>query len=83
MKITIDIDVTPEEARRFLGLPDVEKIQMQLLENAQQYLKDQGEANYGEFVASAMQPMLAYQDWVSRMMSAAAGQRGDGNPKKD
>lgn len=23
MKITVDIDCTPEEARRFLGLPDV------------------------------------------------------------
>jgi hypothetical protein len=25
MKVTIDIDCTPEEARRFLGLPDLEK----------------------------------------------------------
>lgn len=26
MKITIDIDCTPDEARRFLGLPDVDKV---------------------------------------------------------
>ena len=25
MKVTIDIDCTPEEARRFLGLPDPDK----------------------------------------------------------
>jgi len=25
MKVTIDIDCTPEEARRFLGLPDLDK----------------------------------------------------------
>lgn len=27
MKVTIDIDCTPEEARRFLGLPDIAAIQ--------------------------------------------------------
>ncbi len=31
MKITIDVDCTPEEARRFLGLPDVGPMQDQLL----------------------------------------------------
>lgn len=25
MKVTVDVDCTPEEARRFLGLPDVSK----------------------------------------------------------
>ncbi len=27
MKVTVDIDCTPEEARRFLGLPDVAPLQ--------------------------------------------------------
>ena len=27
MKINVDIDCTPQEARTFLGLPDVEKMQ--------------------------------------------------------
>jgi len=27
MKVTIDIDCTPEEARTFLGLPDIKPIQ--------------------------------------------------------
>ena len=26
MKVTVEFDCTPEEARRFMGLPDVEKI---------------------------------------------------------
>ncbi|MGO8866321.1 MAG: DUF6489 family protein [Alphaproteobacteria bacterium] len=31
MKITIDIDCTPQEARSFLGLPDLEPLQTALL----------------------------------------------------
>ncbi len=32
MKITIDIDCTPQEARQFLGLPDVEALQQALID---------------------------------------------------
>ncbi len=35
MKITIDIDCTPEEARTFLGLPDVKPFQDAMLEEMQ------------------------------------------------
>jgi hypothetical protein len=31
MKITIDVDCTPEEARAFLGLPDVGPLQARML----------------------------------------------------
>jgi len=73
MKITVDVDITPEELRRFLGLPNVEKIQEQLLKNAQNYLKESGDAPYGEFVAQAMQPMMAYQQWLSGLMNGSTG----------
>lgn len=26
MKVTVEVDCTPEEARRFMGLPDVDKV---------------------------------------------------------
>lgn len=32
MKITVDVDCTPEEARRFLGLPDVTSLNAHLIE---------------------------------------------------
>jgi hypothetical protein len=35
MKVTIDIDCTPDEARRFLGLPDVAPMQAALLAEVQ------------------------------------------------
>ena len=35
MKISIDIDCTPDEARRFLGLPDVAPVQQALMDEIQ------------------------------------------------
>tara|TARA_R110000868_G_scaffold80384_1_gene228361 strand:- start:3990 stop:4274 length:285 start_codon:yes stop_codon:yes gene_type:complete len=31
MKVTIDVDLSPEEARRLMGLPDLEAMQQRLL----------------------------------------------------
>lgn len=35
MKVTIDIDCTPEEARSFLGLPDVKPMQDWMMQEMQ------------------------------------------------
>lgn len=40
MKIHIEVDCTPEEARRFLGLPDVGPMQATLLEMLQERLTE-------------------------------------------
>lgn len=32
MKVSIDVDLSPEEARRLMGLPDLEPMQQRLLE---------------------------------------------------
>jgi Family of unknown function (DUF6489) len=36
MKVTVEVDCTPEEARRFLGLPVVVPIQQAIMEKLQQ-----------------------------------------------
>lgn len=38
MKVTIDVDLTPEEARRLMGLPDLEPMQQRLLEQLEKQL---------------------------------------------
>ncbi|MGH7036572.1 MAG: DUF6489 family protein [Stellaceae bacterium] len=38
MKITVDIDCTPEEVRAFFGLPEVKPIQEKLLKEMQERL---------------------------------------------
>lgn len=82
MKINIEIDMTPEEARQFLGLPNVEKLQQQLIKNAEQYLNEGGASQYSELISTAMQPMLAYQQWLTRMMSGGTA-GGTKDSKKD
>lgn len=55
MKFTIDIDCTPEEARRFLGLPDVQPMQTALMEEVQSHLMHN---------LSAMDPETLFKTWL-------------------
>jgi len=55
MKITIDIDCTPEEARTFLGLPDVRPMQEEMMKELTQRMR-QG--------LSAMDPETMLKTWV-------------------
>jgi hypothetical protein len=55
MKITVDIDCTPEEMRAFFGLPDVKAMQEALLKEVQQRL----EANI-----RAMDPETMFKTWL-------------------
>lgn len=41
MKVTIDIDCTPQEARQFFGLPDVAPMQKAMMEQLQKQMEDQ------------------------------------------
>ena len=55
MKITFDIDCTPEEARSFLGLPDVKPMQ----ENMMKEIEDRMKANM-----ASMDPETMVQTWM-------------------
>ena len=55
MKITIDIDCTPEEARAFLGLPDVKPMQDRLMDD----LGDRMAASL-----KAMEPAEMLKTWL-------------------
>ena len=88
MKISVDVDITPEELRRFLGLPNVEKIQTELVKNAQKYLKETSQSQYQDLVSSALQPMMAYQTWLQKMMTGDTAtpsrtEKSDNTPEKD
>ncbi len=56
MKITIDIDCTPQEARAFLGLPDVEPMQEALLAQMQERLAQHLKAIEPDALMSAWLP---------------------------
>lgn len=55
MKLTIDIDCTAQEAREFLGLPDVRDMQARLLKD----LEDRLKANI-----AAVEPEALMKQWL-------------------
>ncbi len=56
MKVSIDIDCTPEEARIFLGLPDVGPLQAEVLERLRQRFFEQLETMDPEAMMKAWMP---------------------------
>ena len=57
MKITIDVDCTPEEARAFLGLPDVAPMQRALMEEIGKRMSTGLEAMDAETLMKTWMPM--------------------------
>jgi hypothetical protein len=55
MKIKLDIDCTPEEARAFLGLPDVQPMQAELMKEIQARLST---------AVRAADPELMLKSWL-------------------
>ena len=56
MKVNIEIECTPEEARSFMGLPDVSTLNNQLVEEMSKRMS----ANVG-----AMEPEALMKNWMS------------------
>ena len=57
MKMNIEIDCTPEEARRFMGLPDVTKANEIYVDNVAQAMKGATNLEQLETFAKQMAPM--------------------------
>lgn len=81
MKISVEIDMTPEELRRFLGLPNVEGLQEEMVKMAQKQMQESGQNMFNDLLTGAVQPMMAYQQWLQRMMLGdnKAGAKPDTN----
>ena len=65
MKITIDIDCTPEEARAFLGLPDVSAAQQAYVDEFQRRMMEALGAMDPADMAKAWMPegMPGWEQW--------------------
>lgn len=77
MKITIDIDCTPDEARTFLGLPDVKPMQEWMLREMQErFAASIGSMGMDEMLKIWMPAGLTgldqMREFYSRMAGAAA-----------
>lgn len=82
MKITIDIDCTPEEARTFLGLPDVQPMQKALMQQMQDQMSQNLAAMDPEKMMKTWLPLgLENMEQLQRMFwsQLSGGNRGGGS----
>jgi hypothetical protein len=85
MKINIEIDCSPDEARRFMGLPDVEKANAVYIDTIAKAMKGVSNADQLEQYAKQLAPMgqMGLKIFQNFMEGASkAGTVGDA-PKGD
>jgi hypothetical protein len=72
MNIKIDIDVTPDEMRKLMGLPDVETFQNQLMEDIRERI-NQGVDGYDplKLFQPYLNSSLAGMDMIQRMFAGS------------
>lgn len=84
MKVNIEIDCTPEEARSFMGLPDVSKANSVYVDTMAKAMKGVSNPDQLQELAKTMAPMgqvglKMFQNFVEGSMAASAMR----NAKKD
>ena len=57
MKVTIEMDMTPQEARAFMGLPDVAPLQTKMLDEMQERMRAAFDAGDPEGMMKAWMPL--------------------------
>ncbi len=86
MKMNIEIDCTPEEARRFMGLPDVTKANEIYVDNVAQAMKGVTNLDQLESFAKQVAPMgqMGLKMFQTFMEGAAANSmHGTSKKSKD
>lgn len=75
MKVTVEIDCTPDEARRFLGLPDVAPMQDAVLAKLQERILGAVDTAAPEALLKAWMPLAPdqMQHAFARLFGAFAG----------
>ncbi|HLJ53058.1 MAG TPA: DUF6489 family protein [Rhizomicrobium sp.] len=78
MKMHIEIDMTPDEARKFLGLPDVTKLQDKMLAEIEKRMKAAVDVNDPEAMLKAWMPLggKAFEQFQRLMFDSAARASG-------
>ena len=84
MKITVDIDCTPEEARTFFGLPDVQPMQTAKMTQMQAQMESQqDQLDPTEIMNTWMTPGIEGFGQIQKAMWAAATSGKPAEPGKD
>ena len=79
MKVTIEIDCTPDEARQFFGLPDVKPLQAAVMARMEAGLNEAADRFSPEtLLRSWMSSMPQGQDQLRDLFGRFFGPMGDG-----
>jgi len=73
MKIKVEIDCTPQEARSFFGLPDLEPIHEAMADQMKERMEAAAAAMEPEALMKAWMPGGAGYDQMQEMFTAAMG----------
>lgn len=84
MKVNIEIDCSPDEARRFMGLPDVEKANAVYVDAFAKAMQGAGNIDQMQEYAKQLAPMgqmglKMFQNFVDGARKASAERSDDGN----
>jgi hypothetical protein len=74
MKVTIEMDMTPQEARAFMGLPDVAPLQQAMAEEIKERMRAAFDAGDPEGMMKAWMPLggaEAFQKFQKLMWDSA------------
>ncbi len=82
MKVKIDIDCTPEEARQFLGLPDVKPMQDAVMKEIENRMMTNLQAMDPETMFKTWLP-AGIQGWEQMQRMFWSQMTGGDDPKKD
>jgi hypothetical protein len=82
MKINVEVEMTPEEARRLMGLPDLSALQAEMLEEMRRRMKGGMEALDPQALLRAWMPSGAQgiEEFQKFLWDSAA--RATGQPEK-
>jgi hypothetical protein len=82
MKVNIEMDMTPQEARAFMGLPDVAPLQQKMMEEMQARMKAAFDTGDPEAMMQAWMPLggaKAFEQFQNFLWDSARGIAGKGN----
>ena len=80
MNMTVEIDCTPEEARRFMGLPDVEKVNTAYIDAVSSAMKGVSSTEQLENYARHLAPMGQFGLKLFQDFMDGAVRQGLGSP---
>lgn len=79
MKVNVEIDMTPDEARRLMGLPDVADFQKKMMDQLEERMRAGLDASDPEAMMKAWMPLMPGFEQFQRFLWDAASKAASGS----